>query len=52
MIVTDEELCKWLKENGSGVYRQSAEAAHRIIELKSPLEYLRELIVEKDKNVL
>ena len=30
---TDEELCKWLRDNSSGCYRPSAMAADRIEEL-------------------
>ena len=36
--MTDIELCKWLRENSSGIYRPSAEAALRIEELLSALQ--------------
>tara|TARA_R110002096_G_scaffold315227_7_gene509483 strand:+ start:1710 stop:1904 length:195 start_codon:yes stop_codon:yes gene_type:complete len=33
------ELCKWLRDNSSGVYRPSALAADRIESLEEALEY-------------
>ncbi len=51
LVMRDDELCKWLRDNSSGVYRPSAEAANRIEALKSHLEFLRDLISEQDVNV-
>ena len=46
--MTDEKLCKWLKDNSSGVYRPSDEAAKRIIELRNALENLAEIAEQCD----
>ena len=35
--MNNDKLCKWLKENSSGVYRPAAEAAERIKELEDAL---------------
>ena len=37
----DPELCKWLRDNSSGTYRPSAEAASRIEELREALALCR-----------
>jgi len=34
---TDFRLCKWLRDNSSGSYRKSADAADRIEQLKQQL---------------
>ena len=39
--MNDKELCQWLRDNSSGVYRPSAVAADRIEEL---LEALNEIL--------
>ena len=36
----DKDLCKWLRDNSSGTYRPSAEAATRIEMLKHALNDL------------
>ena len=36
----DKDLCKWLRDNGSGTYRPAAEAATRIEMLKHALNDL------------
>jgi len=36
----DKDLCKWLRDNSSGTYRPSAEAATRIEMLKYALNDL------------
>ena len=41
----DKKLCKWLRENSSGFYRPSAEAATRIEQLKEELQIAKELIL-------
>ena len=35
--MNNDKLCKWLKENSSGIYRPAAEAAERIKELEETL---------------
>lgn len=35
---SDEELCKWLRENSSGIYRLSGYAAERIETLSAQLK--------------
>lgn len=35
--MNNDDLCKWLKENSSGVYRTAAVAADRIKELEKAL---------------
>ncbi len=47
-MMSDEKLCKWLRDNSSGVYRPSAEAARRIIKLRSALENLAEIAAQCD----
>ena len=37
MINNDKELCKWLRDNSSGIYRPAAQAADRIEQLKQQL---------------
>lgn len=37
----DKNLCKWLRENSSGFYRNSATAAYRIEELLKEVETLK-----------
>ena len=49
--MNDESLCRWLKNNSSGDYRPSAEAANRIETLKAHLMSLRELIAKQDISV-
>ncbi len=34
----DEELCQWLRDNSSGVYRPAAEAARRIEEMNAEIK--------------
>ena len=36
--MTDKDLCDWLRNNSSGVYRPSAEAANRIENLLEWIE--------------
>lgn len=38
--MTNAELCAWLREHSSGVYRPSAEAAERIEELSATVDRL------------
>ena len=35
--MNNDKLCKWLKDNSSGIYKPAAEAAERIKELESTL---------------
>jgi len=57
----DLDLCKWLRDNSSGVYRPSAEAALRIETLKNALVDLlndtqfgnaNELIIQNARDAL
>ena len=43
MMKDDAELCKWLRDNSSGIYRPSAQAANRIEELLVLVSKLDEL---------
>lgn len=36
--MTDEQLCEWLRDNSSGVYRPAAEAARRIEEMQTEIK--------------
>lgn len=38
--MTNDELCTWLRDHSSGVYRPSAEAAARIEELSAKVDRL------------
>lgn len=38
--MTNEQLCAWLREHSSGVYRPAAEAAARIEELSAQVDAL------------
>ncbi len=40
-IETEDELCKWLRDNSSGIYRQSANAADKIEGLAQQVAELR-----------
>ena len=35
--MNNDKLCKWLKDNSSGIYKPAAEAAERIKELEEAL---------------
>jgi hypothetical protein len=41
--MNDKDLCQWLRDNSSGVYRPSAEAADRIEQLKAEVVELKGL---------
>ena len=41
-MLNDKELCQWLRDNSSGVYRNSEIAAHRIEELLESMERPKE----------
>ena len=52
MMKDDVELCKWLRDNSSGIYRPSAQAANRIEELLVLVSKLDDIFIalEKLKN--
>tara|TARA_B100000768_G_C11281315_1_gene378798 strand:+ start:4128 stop:4418 length:291 start_codon:yes stop_codon:yes gene_type:complete len=52
MMKDDVELCKWLRDNSSGIYRPSALAANRIEELLVLVSKLDDIFIalEKLKN--
>ena len=39
--MNNQDLCKWLRNNSSGAYRPSAEAANRIEEMQVLLERIK-----------
>lgn len=39
--MTEEELCQWLRDNSSGVYRPAAIAAYKIEELRQQIVELK-----------
>jgi len=44
--MTDKELCKWLREHSSGIYRTSELGADRIEELLGQIAGIEKIVLE------
>jgi len=48
--MNDEDLCKWLRDHSSGIYRNSELGADRIEELLKKISQLENIVLEALKN--